>query len=162
MGKASRRKKAAKEGTGAIALAPSESAFAQAVQRIHHWKPGQDPNDPDAYEGSGWTYLQLSGDYQSDVKDRRDKYKKAGGPESGYTCLCGEMTRIVDEVTAYDIFQQNFVFNGEQMAYKFTDEQKRKLQDAKVAILLCPKCERITQFRAELIPALRMKYLEEQ
>ena len=83
-----------------VALAPDK----REVQRIHRWKPGHDPNDPDAAQGSGWQYIHLSGDTPADTRDKRDKYKKGGGPESGLPCMhCGEMTRIVDEVPALEI-----------------------------------------------------------
>lgn len=133
----------------ALALQPDT----REVKRIHTWKPGTDPNDPDAQQGSGWEYIKLSGDYETDTRDKRDKYKKGGGPESGCPCMhCGDMTRIVDEVSALTIIEQD---------YQVTDPEKRKqLLNEKVAILLCPKCESITQFRADVIQDMRRRWVE--
>lgn len=162
MGKASRRKRATKAGKAAVVLTPEgDTDFAQAVQRVHKWKWGQDPNDPDAEQGSGWEYVHISGDTPAETRDMRDKYKKGGGPESGYRCVCGEMTRVVDEISALEVFQQAMVIDGERIAYEFTEEQKKLMRQERLAILICPRCERITQFRADLIPSMRAKYLEE-
>lgn len=119
----------------------------------HIWKPGHDPNDPDAYVGSGWEYLTLKS-LESSAEPRNDKYAKAGGPESGLPCMhCHEMTRIVDDVPALDFFDSTV---------DFTEEQKKKFADARVAILLCPKCESITQMRADVVQVLRTKWLLRQ
>ncbi len=132
-----------------VALQPDK----REVRRIHTWKPGQDPNDPDAYEGSGWEYLHLSGNTPADTRDKRDKFKKGGGPESGLPCMhCGEITRIVDEVSALDIIEQEFAVSD--------PEKREQLRHERVAILLCPKCESITHFRADVIQHMRNKWLE--
>ena len=132
------------------------------VQRIHLWKPGHDPNDPDAYKGSGWEYIHISGDTPADTQDKRNKYKMGGGPESGIPCVCGEMTRIVEEVSVLTIIEQNVVVNGQKTEITFSPEQKERFAKEKVAILLCPKCESITQFRAALIAPARERWLAKQ
>lgn len=134
-----------------VALKPDK----REVQRIHKWKPGHDPADPDADPKSGWQYLKLSGDTPPDTRDKRDKFKKGGGPESGMPCMhCGEMTRIVDEVSALEIIEQEYVITNK--------EARKRLLKEKVAILICPRCESVTQFRADAIRHMRNKWLEKQ
>jgi len=119
----------------------------------HLWKPGHDPNDPDAYEGSGWEYLHLLPP-DSDTVNKTDKHTLGGGPESGWTCPdCGEMTRIVDEYKAAALLE---------MVFQFTPEQRKAIDDKTISIILCPKCQRMTQFRTEFIKAIRESWLNKK
>lgn len=119
----------------------------------HLWKPGHDPNDPDAYEGSGWTYAKLVPP-ESDRENKTNKHTLSGGPESGWPCVeCGEMTRIADEYKAVDLLS---------IAFSLSAEQKRGIEDGSILILLCPKCEAMTQFRKEFLTPIREKWLAKQ
>lgn len=141
---------------------PRKKKPAPITAAPHVWRPGHDPNDPDADPDSGWLYLKLSGDTPADTRDKRDKYKKGGGPESGLPCVCGEMTRVVDEVSALEVLEQAFTVDGQDKEFKFNDEQKERFRQERLAILLCPRCERITQFRPEFIALMRARWLEKQ
>ncbi len=119
----------------------------------HIWRPGHDPNDPDAYEGSGWEYLKLVPP-DSDPTNKTNKHTLSGGPESGWTCPdCGEMTRIVDEYEVTKLLE---------MVFTFSPEQKKQLIDQTISIILCPKCERMTQFRTDYINAVREDWLSKE
>jgi hypothetical protein len=132
------------------------------VDRIHRWKPGHDPQDPDAVPGSPWTYLKLSGDYPADTRDKRNALKLGGGPESGIPCMYdGEMTHIVDEISALDVLEQAVVLNGEEARIEFTPEQKERFRSARLSILMCPHGH-VTQFRADIIKATRERWLAKQ
>ena len=124
----------------------------------HIWKPGHDPNDPDAHPDSGWEYITIR-EAAGDTTFKNDKYTKGGGPESGLPCMnCQAMTRIVDEVPVLDILDQNVEVDGEGMKLSFTPEQRARYAKEKVAILLCPQCDSITQMRADIVKVLRTKY----
>jgi hypothetical protein len=116
----------------------------------HIWKPGHDPNDPDAEPGSGWEYVTLKPLQGGDSEDKLDKYKKGGGPESGLPCMtCRTMTRIVDEVPALDILDKTFTI---------PPERRDELKDERVAIIMCPQCESITHMRADAARSLSTRY----
>jgi hypothetical protein len=117
---------------------------------VHIWKPGHDPNDPDAVEGSPWQYITLKPLTGGDPEDKLDKYKKGGGPESGMPCMnCWEMTRIVDEVSALDILDKTF---------NIPEARRAEFAGKRIAILLCPKCESITQMQADKARSLSTRY----
>lgn len=116
----------------------------------HIWKPGHSPNDPDAEPGTGWEYITLRDLPGGDPEDKLDKYKKGGGPESGMPCMnCLKMTRIVDEVSALDILDKTFAI---------PDAKREALAAERVAILLCPTCESITQMRADAARSMSTRY----
>lgn len=142
---------------------PKKPTPRREVQRQHIWTPGHDPNDPDAYPGSGYVYLKLSPEVAPDTRDLRDKYRKGGGPESGIPCMhCGDMTRIVEEVSALEVLGQPTLEDGEWKTVEFTEEQKEKFRDKELAILMCPQCGSITQMRADVVKATRSRWLEKQ
>lgn len=126
--------------------------FAEPVRKAHIWRPGHDPNDPDAYEGSGWEYVKLL-PLETDPTNKTDRHTKGGGPESGFPCQnCGEMTRIADEYAVTQLLE---------MVFRFTNEQREQIKDKKVYILICPKCESVVQFRKEFLDAVRERWLAE-
>ena len=119
----------------------------------HVWRPGHDPNDPDAYPESGWEYLKLIPP-DSDPINKTDKHTLGGGPESGWKCPdCGEMTRIVDEYPATKLLE---------MVFTFTPQQRKQIANQTISLVLCPKCERMTQFRTEFIKAIREDWLSKK
>jgi hypothetical protein len=133
------------------------------VERQHIWMPGHHPDDPDAHPESGYEYIKLSPEIAPDTRDLRNKYKAGGGPESGYPCMhCGDMTRIVEEVSALVLLSQPALVDGEWKSVQFTDEQKEKFRDKMIAVLMCPKCEAITQMRADVVRTLRTRWLEKE
>ncbi len=74
----------------------SGSKNSRRVQRQHHWKWGQDPNDPDAYEGSPWEYIKVPGPEPEPYEpEPAPKYQT----DTGVTCFeCGHNTyRIIDD-----------------------------------------------------------------
>lgn len=142
------RRKAERE-----AIVAAEPDFAQPVKKQHIWRPGHDPNDPDAYEGSGWDYIRLV-PTDSDPRNKTNKHTLGGGPESGFPCPnCGDMTRIVDSYGADELLEQVFTF---------TPEQRAQIKDKKVYILVCPKCGNMIQFRAEFLEPMRQRWLAKQ
>ncbi len=120
----------------------------------HVWRPGHSPNDPDAESGTGWEYITLRDLPGGDPEDKLDKYKKGGGAESGLPCMnCRTMTRIVDEVAVLDILDKTF---------DIPEEKRAALKDERIAILLCPQCESITQMRADAARSLSTRYALKQ
>jgi hypothetical protein len=116
----------------------------------HIWRPGHNPNDPDADPESGWEYITLKPLEGGDLEDHLDKYKKGGGPESGMPCMnCWSMTRIVDEVPALDILDKS---------YTLRDEQRETLKNERICIILCPQCESITHMRSDAARSLSVRY----
>ena len=116
----------------------------------HFWRPGHDPNDPDAVKGSPWEFITLRPLQGGDPEDQLDKYKKGGGPESGMPCMnCWSMTRIVDEVAALDILDKTFTI---------PDTKRAALEKERIAILMCPQCESITQMRADAARSMSTRY----
>jgi hypothetical protein len=94
------------------------------VQRIHQWKFGQDPQDPDAELGSGWEYATV--DVQAPPVPPNAP-EVVGGPDSEFPCMqCKRNTyRIIDHkdvhiVTGYGIGREEF-------------------KDTKL-LLVCPTC----------------------
>ena len=123
----------------------------RAVQRIHHWALGQDPQDPDT-GNPNVEFVNLGEMIERDRK--RDEEAEAalatwepkGGPESGMPCpTCGEMTRIVASKLPSEILTPAGLILPAGAAPK-------ELQE-KVLALACPRCARVVmQMRESALP----------
>lgn len=147
-----------KKAQGEIAEATPDSKAVlseppREVRRIHLWRPGHDPNDPDAYPESGWQYATLRLP-ESETANKTDRHTLGGGPESGWPCTqCGEMTRIVDDYDVLTVLEQSFNLN---------DEQKEQVKDKSLLVLICPKCENLVHFRKEYLEPMREAWLKKK
>ncbi len=112
------------------------------VRRIHKWRPGQYPGDPDA-GNPAVEYTTIGKMLEEDEKNAPKPaiWTPGGGPESGMPCPnCGEMTRIVDSKTPKEILEP-FGFAGKNPSAE------------KVLALGCTKCGRIVmQLRSSALP----------
>jgi len=119
----------------------------RAVRRIHKWKFGHDPQDPDTHEDSGWIYATID---PATPTEPNQRYLLSGGPKSGFPCIdCQTMTIIAGEQTLKWMLEQRGVdlVNPEDVNW----EQAEKTV---ILILVCPKCERLFQFFKEFTPRL--------
>lgn len=140
MGRASRRKKEVQELT-------------KPVQRQHIWKPGDHPEDPDAYPESGWEYAHIV-PFDSDPTNKTDRHTLGGGPESGMPCVhCGTMTRMVEEISPKDLLELSFKINTTQL---------EQVENKTLTLLICPACQAMTHFRTELLQPMREAWLAKQ
>ena len=113
------------------------------VRRIHRWRPGTFPGDPDT-DNPNVEYTTI-GKMQEEDETNAPKpaiWTPAGGPESGMPCPnCGEMTRIVDSKAPKEILEP-YGFKG-----------KNPSDGEKVVALGCTKCGRIVmQMRESTLP----------
>lgn len=117
----------------------------RAVRRIHKWKWGHDPADPDTHEDSGWVYATIE---PSTPTEPNQRYLLSGGPPSGFPCInCQTMTIIAGEQTLKWMLEQRGVdlVNPEDVNW---EQAERTV----ILILICPKCERLYQFYKEMVP----------
>lgn len=108
----------------------------------HHWKPGTNPHDPDA-GNPNVEYVNLGRLIEADeaAQPQPVLWTPGGGPESGMPCPnCGEMTRIVDALSANEILEPY----GMRMEHE---------PDEKIVALGCPKCGRpVMAMRESALP----------
>jgi len=110
------------------------------VNKIHKWKWGQDPNDPDTGKDSPYIYTQPS--KLLPVLPPDPVEPKWSGPDSGLRCFeCKQDNyRIVDSkkidiVTGYSIGREEF-------------------HDTKL-LLVCPRCNRKVQMYKSVLDRLQ-------
>lgn len=120
------------------------------VQRQHLWKFGEHPSDPDADPESGWTYLNLKPP-ESDRTIKTTREMLAGGVPSGMPCTCGSMTQWVQTVSALKMLEEG--------GYTFDNARREEFKNAQVAILICPRCEAVTQMQYDVAKAIRERYV---
>jgi len=113
----------------------SGSQDSRKVKKVHHWKWGQDPNDPDAYKGSPWTYMKVPAPEPEPVEPEPEmKYSIDTGVEC-FDCHHNTYRQVndlpVDIVSGYDIMREEF-------------------HDTKV-LLVCPNCpSRVQMYLSDL------------
>ncbi len=112
------------------------------VRRIHRWKAGTNPHDPDT-DNPNVVYTTIGEVLEADeaAKPKPLVWTPGGGPESGMPCPnCGEMTRIVDSREPKEILE-HFGFTGVNPS------------DEKLVLLGCSKCARpVMQMRESALP----------
>ena len=117
----------------------------RAVRRIHKWKFGHDPADPDTHEDSGWVYATIEPSTPSEPNQR---YLLSGGEDSGFPCTnCQTMTKIAGEKTLKWMLEQK----GVDLANP-DDVDWKRAEETVILILACPKCEQLFQFFREFVP----------
>ncbi|KKK86256.1 hypothetical protein LCGC14_2765060 [marine sediment metagenome] len=119
----------------------NEDRFSRGIDRHFHWKPGHDPNDDDAWEGSGWEYAKV---VLEDPKPEGPSIVGTHGPEVGVTCLtkgCGQSLRAIQSHEPREI-----------LGYlESVDIVIPKVED-RVVILACPNGCPPVQWRESLLP----------
>ncbi len=120
------------------------------VRRQHIWKFNQHPADDDADPASPWRYVNLQ-PLETDTTIKTTREMLGGGIDSGLPCVCGEMNKWVQTVSAIRMLEQAG-FNIRSKAHQ------GMLAKAAVAILVCPKCERVTQAPLEMAQRMRSAF----
>ncbi len=116
----------------------------------HLWKWGDGLTEAEQEE-RGWERFKLAPlDTDTTVKTTRDML--TGGTPSGLPCACGEMTMWVQSVSALKILEEGGITVP-------NPAQRETLLHTEVAILICPKCEAVTQAVPAIVKAARAKYL---
>ena len=104
------------------------------------WRPGHDPNDPDAWDGSGWEYPKFIPEAS---RPEGPKVTGTGGPEAGMPCLqegCNLPLRIIQGFEPKEI-----------LGYlEASDLVIPKVED-RVMILMCSN-DHAVQMRESLLP----------
>jgi hypothetical protein len=125
----------------------------RSVQKQHIWKWGDNPEDESQQDEKGWQRFKLAPlDTDKTIKTTREML--AGGVASGLPCTCGEILQWVQTVSALKMM----IEAGWSIK---SDEQRQTLANTEVAILVCQKCERVTQAQASIIKTLRAGWLSE-
>lgn len=113
------------------------------VDRHHKWKFGHDPEDSDADPNSPWLYVNLEAQEEALVNQ---KATLKGGPESGIKCFdCGTITRIAGEASVEEILAP--------LGYRPPEGSSPPKEP--ILICVCPKCERVTQWRRSFLERAR-------
>lgn len=121
------------------------------IDRHHHWKLGQDPNDPDT-DNPNVEFHELGRLIESDQQKAQEaeaalaRWENHGGPESGMPCTdCGQMTRIVDEKKPIEILGAAGLVDASGV--RFSDHVQESIY-----ALACPGCDNVMQMRASAMP----------
>ncbi len=107
------------------------------IRRQHKWKPGHAPDGDDTPE-SPYIHLNLQ---PTEMTVVNQKAELGGGPESIIPCFdCGVKMRLVAEAGVEQLLAP--------LGYKPAEGTAAPKE--KVLILICPKCERVVQFRESI------------
>lgn len=119
----------------------NQQRFDREIDRNFHWKTAHDPNDDDAWEGSGWEYAKV---VLEDPKPEGPPIVGTGGPEVGVPCLtrgCSQTLRLVQSHQPQEI-----------LGYLDTVDLVIPKVEDRVVVLLCPNGCPPVQWRESLLP----------
>ena len=116
----------------------------RAVRRIHQWKPGEYPGDPDAGDPNV-EYVNLGEIAEQDAKQapKPALWTPGRGPESGMPCpRCEGPTYIIDEKPVAEILGP----------YGYHPEEGTPPPDDPIVAIACPAHDVVMQLRKSTLP----------